>query len=54
MEDDLFGTWESARFTAEHIPYARFVGYATGGHLWVGHQQDIVNEIAGFMAISKD
>jgi 2-hydroxy-6-oxonona-2,4-dienedioate hydrolase len=54
MQDDLFGTYQAARYTAEHIPDARFVGYPAGGHLWVGHQQDVVNEIAIFLAISKD
>lgn len=49
MQDDLFGTFESARYTAEHIPRARFVGYASGGHLWVGHQNDVTTEIAGFL-----
>src|SRR5579872_2132543 len=32
-EDDLCGTYPSARYTAAHIPGARFVGYPTGGHL---------------------
>jgi len=32
-EDDLYGTFRNARYTAEHIPGARFVGYPTGGHL---------------------
>jgi 2-hydroxy-6-oxonona-2,4-dienedioate hydrolase len=55
IEDDPYGTWASARYTAEHIPRARFVGYATGGHLWVGHHREIVDEIAGFVANnSKD
>jgi pimeloyl-ACP methyl ester carboxylesterase len=49
MQDDLFGTYETARYTAEHIPGARFVGYPSGGHLWVGHQQDVTDEIARFL-----
>jgi pimeloyl-ACP methyl ester carboxylesterase len=32
-QDDLYGTFPSAHYTAEHIPGARFVGYPTGGHL---------------------
>jgi pimeloyl-ACP methyl ester carboxylesterase len=47
--DDLFGTYAAARYTAEHIAGARFVGYPTGGHLWVGHQQEITDEIARFL-----
>ena len=38
--DDLFGTYEGARYSAEHIPDARFVGYASGGHMMVGHMKD--------------
>ena len=48
-EDDLFGTYQGARYSAEHIPRARFVGYATGGHMWVGHQQEVIAEIASFL-----
>lgn len=35
-EDDLFGTFKGGRYTAEHIPGARFVGYPTGGLSWWG------------------
>jgi pimeloyl-ACP methyl ester carboxylesterase len=47
--DDAFGTYDGARYTAEHIPGARFIGYETGGHLWVGHQQEMTNEVASFL-----
>ena len=49
LEDDFFGTYDGARYSAEHIPHARFVGYQSGGHLWVGHQTDVLAEIAGFL-----
>jgi hypothetical protein len=49
MEDDLFGTFDGARYSADHIPKARFIGYPTGGHLWIGHHQEIMAEIAGFL-----
>jgi pimeloyl-ACP methyl ester carboxylesterase len=49
MADDLFGTFDGARYTAEHVPHARFIGYPSGGHLWVGHQKDVVSEIAAFL-----
>jgi pimeloyl-ACP methyl ester carboxylesterase len=49
VADDLFGTFDAARYTAEHIPRARFIGYKSGGHLWVGHQQEVMTEIAGFL-----
>ena len=47
--DDLFGTFDGARYTAEHIPRARFVGYQDGGHLAVGHQKELISEIAAFL-----
>ena len=49
VADDLFGTYDAARYTADHIPGARFVGYPSGGHLWVGHHQDVIDEIAQFL-----
>jgi 2-hydroxy-6-oxonona-2,4-dienedioate hydrolase len=49
MADDLFGTFDSARYTAAHVPGARFIGYRSGGHLWVGHQKGLVSEIAAFL-----
>jgi len=47
--DDLFGTFETARYSAEHIPGARFIGYDSGGHLWVGHHGEILGAIAAFL-----
>jgi 2-hydroxy-6-oxonona-2,4-dienedioate hydrolase len=47
--DDLFGTFDGARYTAEHIPRARFIGYPSGGHLWVGHQKEFSSEIIAFL-----
>jgi pimeloyl-ACP methyl ester carboxylesterase len=47
--DDLYGTYEGARYTAEQIPGARFIGYPSGGHIWVGHQQDVSDEIVRFL-----
>jgi pimeloyl-ACP methyl ester carboxylesterase len=49
LADDLFGTFDGARYTAEHVPRARFIGYPSGGHVWVGHQQDVMAEIAAFL-----
>jgi len=47
--DDRYGTYDAARYTAEHIHGARFVGYATGGHLLVGHNNDVFAEIVAFL-----
>lgn len=48
-EDDLFGTYRGGRYTAEHIPGARFVGYSTGGHVLVGHGSDVRSELTQFL-----
>jgi pimeloyl-ACP methyl ester carboxylesterase len=49
VADDLYGTFESARYTAQNVAGARFVGYPSGGHVFVGHQNDVVSEIAAFL-----
>ena len=45
--DDLYGTYEGARYTAAQIPNARFIGYPSGGHMLVG--RDAGAEIAAFL-----
>jgi pimeloyl-ACP methyl ester carboxylesterase len=47
--DDLYGTFDGARYTAEHVPHARFVGYPSGGHMLVGHFAEATGEIASFL-----
>lgn len=49
-EDDLYRTLERGRYTAEHIPGARFVSYPSGGHLLVGHRDDVRSELNAFLA----
>jgi 2-hydroxy-6-oxonona-2,4-dienedioate hydrolase len=47
--DDGFGTYASAQYTAGRIPGARFIGYDRGGHLWVGHDEEVRAEIAALV-----
>ncbi len=49
MEDDLLGLFDAARYTAAHIPHSRFIGYPSGGHMWVGHQKELSSEIGDFL-----
>jgi len=49
-EDDLYGTFPGARYSAEHIPGALFVGYPTGGHLLLGHWEEACAQVAGFLS----
>jgi 2-hydroxy-6-oxonona-2,4-dienedioate hydrolase len=49
VADDLYGTYDGARYSAEHIPHARFIGYQSGGHILVGHLKDAISEIESFL-----
>jgi pimeloyl-ACP methyl ester carboxylesterase len=53
VADDRFGIWHSARYTAEHIPGARFVGYPSGGHVWIGHHKEMLGEVAAFLKSAR-
>jgi pimeloyl-ACP methyl ester carboxylesterase len=43
--DDRYGTYASARYTAGRIGGARFIGFADGGHTWVGHDDEVTAAI---------
>lgn len=53
VRDDPYGTYASAQYTARHIPGARFVGYDRGGHLWIGHADEVVAEILSLIASAR-
>ena len=46
--DDLYGTYASGEYTAAHIPGARFIGYPSGGHMWIGHHQEVLAAAKAF------
>ena len=48
-EDDLFGTYDVARYTAGQIPGTRFIGYAEGGHILVGHHEELMADLEAFL-----
>jgi pimeloyl-ACP methyl ester carboxylesterase len=48
--DDLYGTFEAARYTAAQVPHARFIGYPSGGHMLVGHDRETATAVAAFLA----
>jgi pimeloyl-ACP methyl ester carboxylesterase len=52
-QDDFYDTYESARYTAAQIPRARFLGYPTGGHMLVGHGQEVMAEITQFLTAQQ-
>ncbi len=47
-EDDLFGTADTARILADRIPDARLVVYPDGGHIWLGQDDQLADEIVRF------
>ncbi|HQR65999.1 MAG TPA: alpha/beta fold hydrolase [Thermoanaerobaculia bacterium] len=49
VADCLYGTYAGALHSARYIPRARLVSYPDGGHLWVGHQAEVVAEISAFL-----
>ena len=49
LEDDLSGTINAARHLAQNVPGARLVSYPTGGHVWVGRDEAVFNEIDRFL-----
>jgi len=48
-EDDGYGTWDGAKYTAGQITGARFIGFPAGGHMLVGHTDAIGAEIGAFL-----
>ena len=51
VADDLYGTYDGARYSAEHIPDARFISYSSGGHVMVGHQKEALAEVVSFLGV---
>lgn len=51
--DDGYGTFASAEYTARNIAGARFLGFDTGGHTWVGHNDEVMEAIATLIVPAK-
>jgi pimeloyl-ACP methyl ester carboxylesterase len=49
VEDDRFGTADAARHIAATVPGARLLIFARGGHVWVGHDAELMSAVAGFL-----
>ena len=47
--DDPWKTYNAAQYTAENIPDAKFIGFETGGHLLIGHEEVVRSEVAQFI-----
>ncbi len=47
--DDLYGTYEGGLYTAEQIHHGGFAGFASGGHLLLGHQAEVRSQLTSFL-----
>jgi pimeloyl-ACP methyl ester carboxylesterase len=47
--DDPYNTLPAARYTAENIPGARFIGLEQGGHLFIGEEKNVQAEVTAFL-----
>ena len=47
--DDRYGTYASAEYMAARIAGAQFMGFETGGHTWIGHNDEVMDAIAGLV-----
>jgi 2-hydroxy-6-oxonona-2,4-dienedioate hydrolase len=47
--DDGYGTYASAEYTASQIAGAKFIGFELGGHLLVGHDEEVRRAIAAHL-----
>ncbi|TIU19873.1 MAG: hypothetical protein E5W49_14010 [Mesorhizobium sp.] len=48
-EDDLYGTAASARYVVANVPAGKLLLYPRGGHLLVGHSEQVWRSVASFM-----
>ena len=49
VRDDGFGTYASAQYTASQIQGAEFLGFEHGGHVWVGHDDEVMVAVSNFL-----
>jgi pimeloyl-ACP methyl ester carboxylesterase len=50
--DDLYRTYDGAKYAVEQIPGARLIPYPTGGHAWLGHDAEVRETLAAFLRSS--
>jgi predicted alpha/beta hydrolase family esterase len=47
--DDGYGTFASAEYTASRIAGAKFLGFDQGGHILVGHDDEVMAAIVSLL-----
>lgn len=50
VEDDRFGTAKAVRHIAANVPGARITIFPTGGHIWLGHDAELFDQIDAFLS----
>lgn len=50
LEDDRFQTLAAARHIADVVPGAQLVSYPTGGHIWVGRNEEVFGAVERFLS----
>jgi pimeloyl-ACP methyl ester carboxylesterase len=53
LEDDRFQTLAAARHIAATIPGAELVSFARGGHVWVGHDEEVFTVVGDFLSRAR-
>ena len=51
--DDRFGTAATAEDIAQVVPGSKLIIYPTGGHVWVGHDADVWEQVAAFLQANQ-
>lgn len=49
VRDDGYGTYASSEYTASQIAGAKFIGFEKGGHVWVGHDDEVQAAVVKFL-----
>jgi pimeloyl-ACP methyl ester carboxylesterase len=52
--DDPVAKFQGAQELAQQIPKATFMNFETGGHLTLGHEEEIKNSVAEFVSTNAD
>ena len=53
VEDDRFGTFAAAQHIARTVPNARLHSWPTGGHIWIGHDEEMFVTIDAFLRSAR-
>lgn len=52
-QNDGWDSWAGARYAAEHVRGARFLGFERGGHLLLGHQAEVIEAVTALLRVAE-